>query len=462
MRELAPERQVEDVNGHVVPEMEELGTIEAPDRTVERLRLLWSERRFLRKTLAAGVVLGVVIAFLLPKHFQSTAQLMPPDSSDSSPAMAMVGALVSGGSGGGLAALASNLLGLKNSSAVFVGIMRSYTVQERLVDRFDLQKVYGRKFKEDACKELEDNTGLSEDRKSGIISIEVTDRDPNRAAAIAGAYIEELNRLAAEVSTSAAHRERVFLEERLREVKRDLNTAATKFSVFASKNTTIDIDAQAKAMVEAAATVQGELIAAESELKGFEQIYTHNNVRIRALKGRIAELQAQLLKLGGAPPAEGGQGASPQGDSLYPSIRQLPLLGVTYFDLYREAKIQEAVYEALTQQFEMAKVQEAKETPSVKVLDKANVPETKSFPPRLLIIFLTTCLTLVGGVFWVQVRARWERTESGHPGKILAQEVFQTVNAHMPWSTPNGSRLHAMVHTAWVRLARRPQADDPR
>ena len=141
MRELAPERQVEDVNGHVVPEMEELGTIEAPDRTVERLRLLWSERRFLRKTLAAGVVLGVVIAFLLPKHFQSTAQLMPPDSSDSSPAMAMVGALVSGGSGGGLAALASNLLGLKNSSAVFVGIMRSYTVQERLVDRFDLQKV---------------------------------------------------------------------------------------------------------------------------------------------------------------------------------------------------------------------------------------------------------------------------------------------------------------------------------
>ena len=455
MRELAPERQVEDVNGHVVPEMEELGTIEAPDRTVERLRLLWSERRFLRKTLAAGVVLGVVIAFLLPKHFQSTAQLMPPDSSDSSPAMAMVGALVSGGSGGGLAALASNLL------LGDLGRERQLDRRE-VVDRFDLQKVYGRKFKEDACKELEDNTGLSEDRKSGIISIEVTDRDPNRAAAIAGAYIEELNRLAAEVSTSAAHRERVFLEERLREVKRDLNTAATKFSVFASKNTTIDIDAQAKAMVEAAATVQGELIAAESELKGFEQIYTHNNVRIRALKGRIAELQAQLLKLGGAPPAEGGQGASPQGDSLYPSIRQLPLLGVTYFDLYREAKIQEAVYEALTQQFEMAKVQEAKETPSVKVLDKANVPETKSFPPRLLIIFLTTCLTLVGGVFWVQVRARWERTESGHPGKILALEVFQTVNAHMPWSTPNGSRLHAMVHTAWVRLARRPQADDPR
>jgi capsule polysaccharide export protein KpsE/RkpR len=460
MRELAPQRQVEDVNGHVVPEMEEFGSIEAPDKSIERLRLLWSERLFLRKTLAAGLVAGVVIAFLIPKHFQSTAQLMPPDSGDSSPAMAMVGALVSGGSGGGLAALASNLLGLKNSSAIFIGIMRSYTVQERIVDRFDLQKVYGRKFKEEACKELEDNTGLSEDRKSGIISIEVTDKDPNRAAAIAGAYIEELNRLAAEVSTSAAHRERVFLEERLREVKRDLNTAATKFSIFASKNTTIDIDAQAKAMVEAAATVQGELIAAESELKGFEQIYTANNVRIRALKSRIAELQAQLVKLGGTPSL--GQGASPQGESLYPSIRQLPLLGVTYFDLYREAKIQEAVYEALTQQFEMAKVQEAKETPSVKVLDKANLPEKKSFPPRMLIIFLTTCLTFVGGVFWVHLRAHWERTEPDHPGKLLAQEVYRTVNAHMPWSTPNGSRLHAFVHTAWVRVARRPGANESR
>src|SRR5947208_14784445 len=114
MRELAPERQVEDVNGHVVPEMEELGTIEAPDRTVERLRLLWSERRFLRKTLAAGVVLGGGIAFLFPKHFQATAQLRPPGSSDSSPAMGMVGALLSGGSGGGLAAGALILLGLQN------------------------------------------------------------------------------------------------------------------------------------------------------------------------------------------------------------------------------------------------------------------------------------------------------------------------------------------------------------
>jgi capsule polysaccharide export protein KpsE/RkpR len=313
--------------------------------------------------------------------------------------------------------------------------------------------VYRIKYKDDACKELADNTGVSEDRKSGIITIEVTDNDPNRAAALGQAYIDELNRLAAEVATSAAHRERVFLGERLRDVKRDLSEASMKFSQFSSKNSTIDIEEQAKAMVGAAAEVQGGLIAAESELKGLEQIYTPSNVRVRSLRSRIAELRAQQQKLGGKS-GEVADQPSANGDSPYPSIRQLPLLGVPYFDLYRDVKVQEAVYEALTQQYEMAKVQEAKETPSVKVLDRANVPDLKSFPPRLLIILFITFFGFACGAAWILGRARWQRVEQNNPGKILAQEVIQTVNARMPWSTPNGSRFQAMTHKAWVRVTR--------
>jgi capsule polysaccharide export protein KpsE/RkpR len=458
MSQLASTRQTEDPNGHRIEEVAtpDFDVIEFHDKPVERLRLLWGERRFLWKTVLIGLVFSTLVAFLIPKHYESTAQLMPPDSTDSS-GMAMMAAMFSGGgggTGGGLGALAGDLLGLKNTGAVFVGILRSRTVQDRLVARFNLQQVYGEKYEEDACKELSDNTDISEDRKSGIITIEVTDKDPQRAAAMAQAYVDELNRLAAEVSTSAAHRERVFLEGRLQEVKRDLNKAATDFSQFASKNTTINIEEQGKAMVEAAAAIQGQLMASESELKGLEQIYTPNNVRIRSVKSRIAELRAQLEQFGGKA-GVGTELSSTSAGSLYPSIRQLPLLGVKYFDLYREAKIQEAVYEALTQQFEMAKVQEAKETPSVKVLDSANVPETKSFPPRLAIIFLALCLTAVGGAVWVLQRARWERTDANDPRKVLALEVFRTVNAKMPWSTPNGSRFHTMTHKAWVRLARR-------
>lgn len=464
MSQLAPKRPAEEIAPHPIEQVvaSDFDVIESGDKTVARLRLLWEERRLLGKMIAVGLVFGILVAFLIPKHYQSTAQLMPPDSDDSS-GMSMLAAMATGGSGmgGGLGAIAGDLLGLKNSGAVFVGILRSRTVEERLVDRFDLQKVYWDKYKEDACKDLSDNTGISEDRKSGIITIEVTDRDPQRAAALAQAYIEELNRLAAEVSTSAAHRERVFLEERLRAVKHDLNNASVAFSQFASKNTTIDIEEQGKAMVEAAASLQGEMIASESELKGMEQIYTASNVRVRSLKSRIAELRSQLDKLGGEPGGAAVQSHRP-GDSVYPSIRQLPILGVTYFDLFREAKIQEAVYETLTQRYELAKVQEAKETPSVKVLDSANLPETKSFPPRLLIMFLCALLTVVGGVVWILGRARWQRTDPNDPGKVLATEVFQTVNSKMPWSTPNGSRLQAITHKAWIRVARKSDSQlDP-
>src|SRR5271165_1795441 len=160
---------------------------------------------------------------------------------------------------------------------------------------------------------------------------------------------------------------------RLPAVKADLDKASKDFSQFASKSGAIDIKEQGRAMVEAAANLQGQLIAAEASLSGLQQIYTPNNVRVRAAQARVAELRSQLEKLGGKAGGEAIAGGDPasNSDALYPSIRKLPILGVTYANLFRETKIQEAVFEALTQQYEMAKVQEAKETPSVKVLDPA-------------------------------------------------------------------------------------------
>src|SRR5262249_230763 len=143
------------------------------------------------------------------------------------------------------------------------------------------------------------NTTISQDRKSGIITIAVDDHDPRRAAAIAGEYVASLNTVVSHLSTSSAHRERVFLEERLTQVKSDLEPAEKHFSQFASKNATIDIKEQGRAMVEGAATLEGELIAAQSELEGLKQIYSENNVRIRSIRARINELQNQLQQLGG-------------------------------------------------------------------------------------------------------------------------------------------------------------------
>jgi capsule polysaccharide export protein KpsE/RkpR len=424
----------------------------AQDNSVQRLRLLWNKRSSLGRAAIVGLLFGTLLAFLLPKRFESTTQLMPPDNQSSS-GLAMMAAL-SAKSGSGLGAFAGDLLGLKSSGALFAGILRSRTVEDRLIEQFDLKKLYWTRLEEKAREKLEENTSISEDRKSGILTITVTDVDPKRAAAMAQAYVRELDRLVAQLSTSSARREREFLEERLKAVQTDLENAEKEFSQFASKNNAIDIKEQGKAMVEAAATLEGQLIAAKSELEGLKQIYTDNNVRVRATQARMSELQSQLERIGGK-----GESTSSAGNvsdaPLYPSIRKLPLLGVAYADLFRRTKVQEAVFEALTQQYELAKVQEAKEVPSVKVLDDARVPERKSFPPRTLIIILCTFIAAAGAVILTLGHARWAEVDANDEGKILAQEIYGTVNAHMPWAPPNGSRVQAASHKIWVRLVRR-------
>jgi capsule polysaccharide export protein KpsE/RkpR len=436
---------------------EEVSSIELQARAVEQLRLFWNERSFLAKAFLVGIVVGLVASFLIPARYEASVQLMPPDN-QSTAGMAMMAAISAKAGNSNLGGFAGDLLGIKSSGALFVGVLGSRTVQDHLVDRFQLRNVYSFRLEQDARKKLQERTVVSEDRKSGIINITVVDRDPNRAAAIAGAYVEELNQLVTSLSTSGAHRERVFLEERLTAVKKDLDDAAQRFSQFASKNAAIDIKEQGRAMVDAASKLQGEKIAAESELKGLEQIYTPENVRVRAVQARISELQHQLEKLGGT--AGAPSQAVTDSDSLYPSIRELPLLGVAWGDLYRRTRIEETVFEALTQQYELAKVQEAKETPSVKVLDAARVPEKKSFPPRTFITLLGGCAFLAAACIGLAVRKQWRETDANDPGKLFAQEVFQNVNSHMPWAAPNGSRRQEKTHQTGEQWARSRDAEE--
>ncbi len=218
-------------------------------QSVARLRLLWERRRFLFRAAAGGLLAATLLAFLIPKRYESTTRLMPPDDQQGS-GMALMAAL-SGKMTGGLGGLAGDVLGLKSSGALFVGILRSRTVEDELIQKFDLRKVYWQRGWDGTRRILDSNTAISEDRKSGLITITVTDRNPQRAAAMAEEYVAELNLVVSELNTSSAHRERVFLEERLAQVKEDLAAAEKAFSQFASKNGTIDIKEQGKAMVGA-------------------------------------------------------------------------------------------------------------------------------------------------------------------------------------------------------------------
>jgi uncharacterized protein involved in exopolysaccharide biosynthesis len=421
----------------------------------ERLRLLCKNRRFFLRVATLSLIASTLVAFLIPKSYTSTAQLMPPDTQSSS-GIAMMAAMAAK-VGGGLGSMAGDLLGVKSSGALFIGVLRSQTAEDRLIQQFDLRKIYGKKLIADARTKLDENTSISEDRKSGIITISVTDHSPQRAAALANAYVDELNSLVSELSTSSAHRERVFLEERLKVAKIDLDKAVNEFAQFSSKNNTLDIQQEGKAMLDAAGTIAGEMIAAQSQLEGLRQIYTDKNPRVRSLNARVAELRKQLEKLGGSK-ASGdstaglavGQHNDPSGapDSglPYPTIHSLPLLGAKYADFYRRAKIQETVYELLTEQFELAKVQEAKETPSVKILDPGTIPEKKSFPPRLLIMFLCTFLGSAISVVWVLGAARWEEVDPQDPRKVFVEEVAGTLKARTPWASRNGNAPALNTH----------------
>ncbi len=434
------------------PALEEISLPEMPfedsrEWQADQLRLLWARRRFFFRAGAVGLLGSTLVAFMIPKSYTSTTQLMPPDPQSTSGMALMAG--MAAKAGGGLAGAAGDLLGLKSSGALFIGVLRSQTSQARLIQQFDLRKVYGTRLVIDARANLDENTSISEDKKSGIITISVTDHNPQRAAALAGAYVDQLNSLVSELSTSSAHRERVFLEERLKVAKQDLDDASNQLAQFSSKNNTLDIQQEGKAMLDAAGSIVGEMIAAQSQLEGLRQIYTDNNSSVRSLNARVAELRKQLEKLGGteaqisnvAAPSS-GQSADPapaQTSGLpYPTIRSLPLLGAKYGDYYRRAKIQETVYELLTEQYELAKVQEAKETPSVKVLDPARVPEKKSFPPRLVIMFLGTFLVCAMSVIWVLGTARWEEVDPQDPRKVFMHEVAGTLKARTPWASRNG------------------------
>jgi capsule polysaccharide export protein KpsE/RkpR len=393
--------------------------------------VLWDRRRLLVRVAAIALVISLAIAFLIPKRYESTARIMPPENGSSG--TAMLAALAGRSLGGldGLGALAASFLGGRGNGALYVDLLRSGTVTGALIDRFGLQKAYHKRYRVDTTKYLLRHTAIAEDKKSGVITVTVTDTDPTRARDLAQGYLDQLNLLLNRTSASSARRERMFIERRLASVKNDLENAQLALGDFSSTHSTVDIHEQARAMVDAGAKLQGELIATQGELDSLRQVYGDSNVRVRSAEARVADLKKELAKMGGtsaqlssASDTTANNGEN-DGDALYPPLRQLPRLAVPWADLYRTVKTQETVFELLTQQFEIARIQEARDIPVVSVIDSPGVPEKKSFPPRLLLSLALTLLTIgvaAGGILFDD---RWTRLDPGDPRRQLVLEILE-------------------------------------
>jgi uncharacterized protein involved in exopolysaccharide biosynthesis len=325
----------------------------------------------------------------------------------------------------GVMGMASRLLGMNTSGDLLIGVIQSQSVEDRVIAKLGLMKVYRDKYIEDCRKDLESHTALTTDAKTGLITIAVTDHKPTLAAQIANAYVTELNQALAEVNTSSAHRERLFLEQRLQEVKQQSEADAKEFALFSSQNAAVDIPEQAKSMVAAGAELQSQLIVAQAELKGLQQIYSNNNARVRAAQARVDELQSQVNRFGGKN-VNPATDTSLNQDQLYPSVRQLPLLGVKYLDLYRRSKVDDAVFELLTKEYEVAKIQEARAIPTAQVLDPALVPGKKSSPHRLIIMLAGLIVGFAVSAGFLIGRVFWEASDEAEPWKVFAHDVAIT------------------------------------
>jgi capsule polysaccharide export protein KpsE/RkpR len=367
---------------------------------------LWQRRYWWAKVTVIGLLVSVglfFLSYLIPDSYTSTARLMPPDQQ----AFASVSAL-NPVSEMGFSSIERSFMSDSSPAEVTMGVLRSRTVQDDVIDHLDLMRIHQFKTRTAARQYLAGMSGFTQEKKTGMIIISVEAPDKVLARNIAQAYIDELNKLVSDLSSSSARRERIFLEERLKSVKADLDTSSRALSEFSSKNATFDPVRQGQSAVEAAVKLQGDLITAESQVSGLKAEYTDDNVRVRQAQARVDQLQAQLQKMGGRSGASGG--VSGESGELLPPVRELPLLGYTYADLFRQVQIDESLYETLTKQYEMAKVDEAKQIPMIKVLDPPDIPEIKSFPRRRLIVFIGGILFFVGAFIWIIVSKLWELT----------------------------------------------------
>ena len=389
-------------------------------RWLDAVQFLLARWRRLAIWTIAAILISIGLSFLFP--FKATTQLMPPDSNSGG---GLAGLLPSLARSNALALpMANDLLGIKTTGALFSKVLTSETVLDRLVDRFELMRHYSTSKRFVARDKLASRTSVEEDKKSGVLTLTVSDRDPQLAQAIANAYVEELNKLMARVATSAARREREFIEQRLTDEKKSLEDAEQRFSRFASSSMALDVPEQTRVMVESAARLQGELIAARAELQSVEQIYAPENPRVKSLRARVAELQREADKLNTGTIGSTGTSSS----NPYPPVSKLPALGVQWTNLYRDTKIHETIYEMLTQQYESARIQEVKEIPTAKVLDYALVPEHRT-PFRRTVVIGGAVLGLFLAIAGALLQWWWSWLPSTAPPRLLWNTVF-----HRRWS----------------------------
>jgi len=366
-----------------------------------------SKRKWGIIALGAVMTMGtLVVSFLLPKIYESTATLLPQLESNNGVGL---GALFA--SGAASSAAQSLGISLPGSPAtptdVFTAMLKSRIMADDIIRRFNLMEPYETKTMHDVRGSLEGATRIVV-TKEKVIKVAVEDRDPQLASDIANFYVSNLDRLNQTLSVSKARENRKFIEQRVAETQTALVKVEDALKEFQTQNRTVAIEAQSKAMIEATAMIQAQIMAQEVQLQVMGSYLSSNNPEIARVQSSISELrkQLQIMETG-----KSGKERLP-GDRLRPAITSVPTLALEYGRLARDLKVQETLYALLISQYEQAKLTEARDTPTVQVLDPAIPAERKSRPKILLNVLIAGILSLFVGIFWAFVRGAIDRRKA--------------------------------------------------
>ena len=321
-------------------------------------------------------------SYLVAPTFTARTSFLPPQQAQS----AAAGALASLGA---LSALAGAGGGLKSQADQHVALLQSVTVQDRLIDTFGLMQAYESKFRFEARKELASNVRIALGKKDGLITIEVDDTSPQRAAEMANRHIDELRRVTSELALSEAQQRRLFFEGQLKQTRDKLGQA--QLALQNSGFNQSALRAEPKAAAENYARMKAEVTAAEVRLQTLRSSLVDSAPEVQTQLVRLQALRAQLGKL------EGSLGGAETGD---------------YVSKFREFKYQETLFDLFSRQYELARVDESREGALIQVVDIATLPEHKSRPRRAFVALVSTGIAVILALAFVVLRHGFQRAST--------------------------------------------------
>lgn len=336
-----------------------------------------------RLLLLGPLVVGaaaLALTYTATPIFTARAAFIPPQPQQSSAASALasLGALT------GLAGIGA----VRTPADQYVALLQSTTVEDRLIDQFKLMEVYDAKFRIDARKTLEQRVKISVGKKDGLISVEVDDVSPQRAAAIANRHVEELRLMTLNLVLTEAQQRRRFFEIQLSQTRERLTQA--QLALQASGFTAGALRAEPRAAAEGYARLKAEVTAAEVRLQTLRRSFTDNSPEVQQQQTTVAALRGQLARL------EASEG---------------PAAGPDYVSKFREFKYQETLFDLFAKQYELARLDESQEGALIQVVDAATAPEKKSKPARLITAIAATIMAAVGLLGFVWIRHRWRQSK---------------------------------------------------